>query len=58
VPDDELDRTVGEGVWQGTIGGLIFLCPRHESYHCGQISYLRRLMGAPVPDRNERNPYQ
>ena len=58
VQDEELDRTVGEGVWQGTVGGLIFLSPRHESYHCGQVSYIRRLMGAPVPDRNESNPYQ
>ena len=56
--DADLARTFGEGVWAGTGAGLIALPSRHETYHVGQIAYIRRLMGDPVDDRNEVNPYR
>jgi uncharacterized damage-inducible protein DinB len=58
LPDDQVDRVVGEGVWKGPASSLMFLAPKHESYHCGQITYVRRLMGRSVPDANEENPYR
>ena len=57
MPEEALDEPFGEGVWKGRGAGLIALPPRHETYHCGQIAYVRRLMGKPVADANEQNPY-
>jgi uncharacterized damage-inducible protein DinB len=57
-PDDALGVELGEGVWRGRGQSLIFLPSRHETYHLGQIGYVRRLIGKPVPDLNEGNPYQ
>lgn len=58
MPDEDLDKAFGAGVWEGKGRGLIVLPPRHETYHCGQIAYIRRLMGKPLADVNERNPYR
>ena len=58
LPDEDLPRTFGDGVWKGTGAGLIALPARHETYHAGQIGYIRRLMGLPVDDRNDGNPYR
>jgi uncharacterized damage-inducible protein DinB len=58
MPEAALEQTFGEGVWKGRGAGLIALPPRHETYHCGQMAYVRRLRGKPLPDLNERNPYQ
>ena len=29
----------------------------HEIYHQGQIAYIRRLLGRPLPDANAGNPF-
>jgi uncharacterized damage-inducible protein DinB len=58
LPDEDLPRSFGDGVWKGTGAGLIALPARHETYHAGQIGYIRRLMGLPVDDRNDGNPYR
>jgi uncharacterized damage-inducible protein DinB len=57
MPDTDLPRSFGEGVWKGTGAGLVGLPARHETYHAGQIGFIRRLMGLPVDDRNLGNPY-
>jgi hypothetical protein len=56
--DADLARGFGQGTWAGTGAGLIALPSQHEIYHVGQIAYIRRLMGDPVDDRNEANPYR
>jgi uncharacterized damage-inducible protein DinB len=58
LPDEGVDQVVGEGDWRGPVGSLMFLAPKHESYHCGQITYVRRLMGRSVRDANQTNPYR
>ena len=58
LPETALDQVLGEGDWRGPAQSLMFVSPKHENYHCGQIAYLRRLMGRPVPDANEGNPYR
>ena len=58
LADDALETMVGEGVWRGPVSALMFVSPKHENYHCGQLTYVRRLMGRPVPDANEKNPYR
>ncbi len=37
---------------------LIALPLFHETYHQGQIAYIRRLMAKPVPDENEQHPHR
>jgi uncharacterized damage-inducible protein DinB len=58
LPEDALGAIRGEGDWRGPIASLMFIAPKHESYHCGQITYVRRLMGRSVPDANQTNPYR
>lgn len=50
IASDDLDKIVELGEdWKVTpYDGLNFLC-RHEFYHCGQITVMRRVMGREQP---------
>ena len=50
ISSDQLDKIVELGEdWKVTpLEGLSFLC-RHEFYHCGQITVMRRAIGREQP---------
>jgi uncharacterized damage-inducible protein DinB len=47
TPDETLAKSVQElsPSLDGTVGGMICFLAMHETYHIGQIAYLRRLVG-------------
>jgi uncharacterized damage-inducible protein DinB len=47
VPADLLAKPVPEGrrSFDGTVGGLVAFLAFHETYHVGQVSYLRKWLG-------------
>ncbi len=47
IPHDALAKAVKQPSpsFDGTVGGMLSFLAMHESYHVGQLAYLRRLLG-------------
>jgi uncharacterized damage-inducible protein DinB len=48
IPPDVLAKSVQQPSpsFDGTVGGMVSFLSMHESYHVGQVVYVRRLLGA------------
>jgi uncharacterized damage-inducible protein DinB len=45
VPQETLDKPHGQPTFDGKVGGFLAFLAFHETYHVGQVSYLRKWLG-------------